>query len=243
MYYDFHTHLDMYDRIEPIIKEINDKEIFTISASVDVDSYARNKEISYISPLIIPTFGIHPSMAVYYENRLAELDNYIMESPIIGEIGLDYLWVDPLNKDAQKKVFRYIAKKAVSQDKYIVIHTKNAEHDILDILTELKAEKVIVHWYSGPEDIFNEYLSKGWYFTYGVELEFSELIRSYVAKTPLNRLLAETDNPVGIEWFSDRIGKPNEILGVYTMITEIKKIGISKLNQLIEINSKRILNR
>ncbi len=241
MYYDFHTHLDMYDLIEPVIKEINDKGIFTISASVDVASYARNKEIRCLSPLILPTFGIHPSRAVYYENRLAELDNYISGSPIIGEIGLDYLWVDPLNKEAQKKVFRYIAERAVSQDKYIVIHTKNAEHDILDILTELKVGKVIVHWYSGPEDIFNEYLSKGWYFTYGVELEFSELIRSYVAKTPLNRLLAETDNPVGVEWLSDRIGKPDEILGVYMMIAEIKKIGINKLTQIIERNSKRIL--
>lgn len=241
MYYDFHSHLDMYDRIEPVIKEINEKEIFTISASVDIESYFQNKEISNMSPYIIPTFGIHPSKAIDYKNRLSELDAYISESLIIGEIGLDYLWVDPANKDAQKKVFRYIAEKAVTQNKYMVIHTKNAEIDISNILTDLNAKKVIIHWYSGPVDVYKEYMSFGWYSTFGVEVKTSHHIQRLLKMTPKNRLLAETDNPAGVEWLDGTLGMPIDILDVYNSLSNVTGTSKLELKNIISDNASKIL--
>ena len=243
MYYDFHTHLYMYDRIEAVIEEIDDEEIFTISASVDIESYTQNKKISCLSPLIIPTFGIHPSKAIRYENRLKELDKYISDSSIIGEIGLDYLWVNPINRDSQKNVFHYIAKKAVTQDKYIVIHTKNAESDILDILTDLNAKKVIIHWYSGPVDLYKEYMSLGWYSTFGVEAKTSTHIQRLINLTPHDRLLTETDSPVGIEWLYGNPGMPSDILDVYNSLSKITALSDIEFKNLISDNASRILQK
>lgn len=242
MYCDFHTHLYLYSNIETIVREINDNNILTVASSIDVESYLRTLDIAKSSPLIIPTFGIHPSKAHSYSTRLSEIDDYLKRSPLIGEIGLDYLWVDPVNKPAQKKVFRYISEKAVELDKYIVIHTKDAEDDILEILGELNAKKVIIHWYSGPLDTFREYIKRGWYFTFGIELEYSPHIRSLAVITPKDRLLTETDNPVGVEWLTGRTGMPSDIAAVYRILADTIELKPEQLKTLIGKNMNRVLN-
>ena len=241
MLYDFHSHLHLYDDIEPIISEIKNNAIFTIAASVDQDSYNLTKTIGAEIPLILPTFGIHPSRAADYTKSLSALDKDINESKIIGEIGLDYLWVDSSTKLAQKTVFTYIAQKCVEQDKYMVIHTKDAEEDILDILCGINSEKVIIHWYSGPEKIYRKYIDMGWYFTFGVELNYSEHIRNLAKITPPERLLTETDNPVGEEWLSGRTGYPKDIIKAISSLAAEYNTNFSFIENIIETNSKRIL--
>lgn len=242
MYYDFHSHLNMYDNVENITKEIEKNKIYTISASIDKNSYLINKKISALSNLILPVFGIHPSQAYLYADRLSEIDMYIEESPLIGEIGLDYLWVDPININAQKKVFRYLSQKAVEQDKFMIIHTKDAESDILEILTDIRAKKVIIHWYSGSEKIFNEYSKLGWYFTFGVETKKSKNIHNLLDLTPPDKILAETDSPVGIEWLYRRMGKPSDIIDVYNTLADLMGMTNNDLKNLISTNSSKILN-
>jgi len=60
---------------------------------MDVPSYLKTMEIARSSPLIIPTFGIHPWKAGRYADRLHELDGYLEETPVIGEAGPDFHYV------------------------------------------------------------------------------------------------------------------------------------------------------
>ena len=226
MLFDFHTHLDMYDDLTDVVREITDGNILTIASSTDIASYGKTLEIAGASKLIIPTFGIHPSRAHLFKGNLKDFDNHITSSPLIGEIGLDYLWVEPLDEEAQKRIFCYIAGKAVEQDKYMVIHTKDAEGDILELLDELGAKKVIIHWYSGPMDVFKEYIERGWYFTFGIELCHSQYIRELAAAAPIDRILPETDNPVGVEWLDGRTGMPFDITKVYEQLLVIHGPGL-----------------
>ena len=114
MYIDAHNHLELYeDRIEEAINCINKNNILTLACSMDIKSYIKNKEICKKSNLIIPTFGIHPNNANNYGDCLEKLDEYIIESPIIGEIGLDFHWIeDKSTYPNQIKVFEYFLKKA-----------------------------------------------------------------------------------------------------------------------------------
>ena len=110
MYIDCHTHLDFFeDNIDKAIEEINNNEILTLANSMDIESYIKNKEYSKKSKFIKPCFGIHPWKAAEYTGDLQELISYIEESEIIGEIGLDYLWVEDKNTfEPQRKVFNFI---------------------------------------------------------------------------------------------------------------------------------------
>ena len=148
--------------------------------------------------LVLPTFGVHPWVAAEYADRLEDLHTAIEQSPMLGEIGLDYFLVrDPSQYPAQRKVLEFFLASAAQHDKIVSLHTKGAEKDVIGLLTRYNVRRVIVHWYSGPLDVFRELVAMGMYFTIGVEVLYSEHIRTIAREVPLDRLLTETDNPGG----------------------------------------------
>ena len=91
MLIDAHAHLNRYDEITgKALDEIESYRIFTISNSMDPQSYKANLEIGEKCKYVLPTFGIHPWVAHEYLHKLIEFDEYIERSPVLGELGLDY---------------------------------------------------------------------------------------------------------------------------------------------------------
>ncbi len=136
MLIDAHVHLDKYgDRLDDALKEIANEKIFTVATAMDVPSYLELQEIGKRSNLVLPTFGIHPRRAAEYADRLPEISRYIESSPAIGEIGLDFHWVkDTSTYPAQRKVLEYFIAAAAEQNKFVNLHTKAGEKEILDLL-------------------------------------------------------------------------------------------------------------
>ena len=95
MLIDAHAHLDKYEEaLQAALAEIEQQRIFTISSSMDLPSYHRNLEVAERCNWVLPTFGIHPWNALTYADRLSELNSLIERSPILGEIGLDFHWIE-----------------------------------------------------------------------------------------------------------------------------------------------------
>ena len=180
MLIDAHVHLDKYgDRLDDALKEIANEKIFTVATAMDVPSYLELQEIGKRSNLILPTFGIHPRRAAEYADRLPEISRYIESSPAIGEIGLDFHWVkDTSTYPAQRKVLEYFIAAAAEQNKFVNLHTKAGEKEILDLLEKYGMKRAIIHWYSGPMDILRAMIDFGCYFTIGVEVLYSDYIKS-----------------------------------------------------------------
>ena len=89
MYIDFHNHIDFYKdgEIDSVINCINSNKIMTIACSMDEESYLNNIKISKKSDYIVPIFGIHP-WRVKNNIELDKFEDYIKNTPLIGEIGL-----------------------------------------------------------------------------------------------------------------------------------------------------------
>lgn len=244
MYIDAHNHLDFFgDNIEKAINEINKNKIITLANSMDVKSYILNKEYSKRSKYIIPTFGIHPNNAGNFNGDLKDLIPYIEESAIIGEIGLDFLWVEDRSLDKrQREVYYFILEESIKRNKYISIHTKNAEEEIYNSLKKFNYNKVIIHWYSGPLDILEKFIDLGCYFTISVDIGYSKLTNEILDKIPMDKLLVETDGPTALEWINGKYGYPSEIKNVVKKIAEIKNISEESLKDIIYNNFKRIYN-
>ncbi len=244
MYVDAHNHLDFYGKnIENAIKEINENKIITLANSMDVNSYILNKGYAKKSEYIIPTFGIHPNSVAEFNGQLKELIPYIEESKLIGEIGLDFLWVEDRTLDSkQREIFYFILDEAIKRSKYVSVHTKNAEKEIYEALKGRKYNKVIIHWYSGPLDILENLIDLGCYFTISVDLGYSNLTEEVLKKIPMERLLVETDGPTALEWINGKYAYPSEIKNVVKKVAEYKKIKEEELIDIIYNNFSRILN-
>ncbi len=229
MLIDAHSHLNGYDlldggALESALAEIVQHGIFTVSNSMDLPSYRRNLEIAAKCNLVLPVFGVHPWNAPEYIDRLHELDKAEERSPMIGEIGLDHYFIeDRAAYRDQEKVFKYFLGAAADQDKIVILHTKGAERETLDLLNRYHTRRAIVHWYSGPLEIFRELAYRGTYFTVGVEVLFSKHVQTIAGEICPDRLLTETDNPGGPKEFIGRPGTPVLVKDVIRKLAEIRK--------------------
>lgn len=243
MLIDAHVHLDRYeDKLDSAIQEINEKRILTISTSMDLPSYRRNLEIAEQSKYIIPTFGVHPWNADSYTNLLKHLTDAIDASPMLGEIGLDYHFMEDTKQyPAQKQVFEFFLNAAQKQSKIVNLHTKGSEKEVLSLLERFEIDRAIIHWYSGPLSIFDKMVAKGYYFTVGIEIHFSDHIKTIAKAIPSDRLLTETDNPGGLKWLNGNIGMPSEISGVVDALAQIRSTTPKNIIQTVEANFLKLI--
>ncbi len=243
MLIDAHAHLDHYEEnLETVLAEIEQHRILTVSNSMDIPSYQRNLEIATRCDWVLPTFGIHPWNAPAYADRLSELDPLIDNSPMLGEIGLDFHWVeDPACYPAQRKLLAHFLAAARAQGKIVNVHTKGAEAEILAELDRYHLERVIIHWYSGPLDVFREMISRGYSFTIGVEVSRSSHIQTLAQELPLSQLLTETDNPGGWEWLTGIQGMPHHLQKVIQVVADLKQTTPDLIRQTVQANFSRLI--
>ena len=245
MLIDAHVHLDKYgDLLDQALKEIEEHRIFTVATAMDVPSYLELQKIGEHSDLVLPTFGIHPRRAAEYADRLPEFSRYIEMSPAIGEIGFDFHWVkDTSTYPSQRKVLEYFIAAAAEQKKFVNLHTKAGEKEILDLLEKYDVRRAIIHWYSGPLDILRSMIDFGCYFTIGVEVHYSDYIKEIAKLIPDHLLLTETDNPGALKWLkkNDEVGMPKAIVDVVETVAELRQSTPKRIEHLIQANFSLII--
>ncbi len=240
---DAHAHIDRYGGdLDAALKEITGHRIFTVATAMDLPSHQELRAIAERCDLVLPTFGIHPKRAPEYAHRLRELTPHIDASPAIGEIGLDFHWVkDSSAFPAQLKVLEYFLAAAREQNKFVNLHTKGAEKQILELLERYDVKRAIIHWYSGPLDVLRAMVQFGAYFTVGVEILYSETIRAIAKQIPDHLLLTETDNPGGRMWLKGAIGMPKDIEEVAAAIADVRSTSADSITQTVHENFLRLI--
>ncbi len=241
---DAHAHLDQYEDVvlPKVLEELEAERILTVSVAVDPPSYARAQELAARSRWVVPTFGVHPWRAPDYAGQLEALQPLIDQSPMLGELGLDYHWVEDRSAfPAQRAVLEHFLRTAGSQQKIVNLHTKGAEAEILALLRAHRVERAIVHWYSGPLDVAAELADRGAYFTIGVEVHTSPLVQELARRLPERLLLTETDNPSGVEWLAGELGMPHHLPPVIAELARLRGVEPEELKETVRANFRRLL--
>lgn len=244
---DFHTHLDSYKNSLELKNQILNFDGILVSASMDKNSYEKNLKLkAEVEKLnskakIICTFGIHPANAEKKLENLLAYSEILQESKIIGEIGMDFCWHKDVSPLAQEKVFRFFLEHCDLEKKYCVIHTKDAEEKICRILEDYKNAKPIIHWFDGSEDVFDEFIRRNYMQTFGCQTIRSKHIQKLLSKTPLNLILAETDNPDSEIWLGGKDDSIFLIKRIYTDLAKILNLDFAKMAEIINQNSLRVL--
>ena len=160
----------------------------------------------------------------------------------IGEIGLDYSFKEFQNEEMrqkQKEVFRKCLVLAKKIDKVVVIHSRKAEEDAIDILEDEKMEKVIMHCFSGRKSLIRRCVENGWNFSVPVVIIRLEHFKMLVEMVPLSQLLTETDAP----YLSPVVGERNESVNIVVTLGEIariKGVGVEKVSQGVWDNFEKL---
>lgn len=182
------------------LKNNNIKYVTEVCASMDdVD---RIVAFSNEHNFIYAALGVHPSEV----GKLTESDmDYIKKLSVnnkvvaIGEIGLDYHYDDGPNSDMQKKWFVRQLNLARELKLPVIIHSREACKDTLDIMHNERAEEIggVIHCFSYSPESCKEFLDMGFYIGIGgvVTYKNAKKVKDVVEMLPLDRLLLETDCP------------------------------------------------
>lgn len=152
---------------------------------------------------LFPALGLHPeNVKEDWEEQLRVLKEAVDQrmnsaNPLIaiGEIGLDYHW-DVSFKEQQHKALREQMRWAEQHDLPVMIHSRDATEDTLNILREFPTVKGVMHCFSGSHEVAKQVVEMGYYLGIGGVLTFKNCkLAEHLVGIPLERLVLETDAP------------------------------------------------
>lgn len=208
--FDTHAHYykeDFGEELSELLADLPSKNVGRVLA-VGCDLPSSEEEIALAAKYdyIYAAVGIHPEYALAYSEHAAEvpedweseLERLLKRDKVIalGEIGLDYHYPDGAPRDVQRGVFVKQLEIARRLDMPVVIHSRDAMGDTLEILKEYKPRGVM-HCFSGSPETAREIVKLGMYvgFTGVLTFKNSKKTRAACEAVPTDRLLLETDCP------------------------------------------------
>ena len=203
--FDTHAHYDdeAFDEDrESLLEELPKHgiaKVVNVGASLSSCKAARSLAERY--DYIYCAFGVHPSdTAELTEESLEWLRKQCdyEKCVAVGEIGLDYYWDEP-DRDIQKKWFVRQLQLARECKKPVVIHSRDAAKDTVDIMTAEKCQDIggVIHCYSYTKETAKTFLDMGFYIGIGGVLTFKnarKLVET-AEYVPMDRIVLETDCP------------------------------------------------
>ena len=200
--FDTHAHYfknDFGEELERLLADLPSRGVERVLAiGCDIPSSEEELELAERFDYIWTAVGIHPEYAADVpEGWESELERLLKHDKAIalGEIGLDYHYPEP-SRDVQRGVFVKQLEIAKRLDMPVVIHSREASADTLDILKEYKPRGVL-HCFSGSAETAREVVKLGMYIGFTGVLTFknSKKARAACEAVPIDRLLLETDCP------------------------------------------------
>lgn len=259
---DSHAHLnfevfnnDFKQVIEKSLK--NNVWIINIGSQYETSKKAVNISCSY-NQGVFACVGLHPIHTINNFNKnkenKQEFFNYQDYKQLalskkvvaIGETGLDYYY-KPKNrnkkevfKQQQKEVFKQHLKLAKELKLPVILHCRMAHQDLIDILKKEKI-KGVMHCFTGNWQEAEQYLKMGLYIGF-TGIIFKIDLSDVISKTPLNRILIETDCPYLSPYNKDERNEPLNVKQVALEIARIKKIDYEQVRQNSVDNTKKLFN-
>jgi TatD DNase family protein len=208
---------------------------------------------------VLVSLGFHPHIASNYSD--AEVEKYIEKIKknrhdivAIGEAGLDYNEHDLTEemKERQKKQFKKFVQLAEEVHLPLVVHIrnssdndKNAYADVFSILEKHNLRAVVLHCFSGSETDLKTALDRGYWVSFATNVCKTKKHPRLAAKTPLDRMLLETDapwldpdSPIGSHELTN---KPWKIERSAEVIAELHKTTKKHVLKITTKNARKIL--
>jgi TatD DNase family protein len=170
-----------------------------VCAGIDPESSRRSRELADSLAGVFATAGVHPHTASRFDAVAGAAVEELLDDPrvvAVGETGLDHYRMNSPAED-QERAFRAHCALARETGKPLVVHTREAWPEVLRVLADERAERVVLHCFSGGEAEAREASSRGYFCSFAGNLTYpkNEVLRAAAGAVPPDLLLVETDSP------------------------------------------------
>lgn len=240
MLIDVHCHLDYYEKslVEGILKRAKKIGVkIIVNNGTNPVENRKTLDLAERFPEIKPALGLYPLEALKMTNERIDLElDFIRKNKekiiAIGEVGLDF---KESRDERQFEIFEKIIKLAMELDKVLIVHSRKAEKEAIEILEKNHARKVVMHCFSGNFKLIQKIVENKWKMTIPTNVKSSEHFQQVIARVPLENLLCETDSPF-LHPDKKENNEPANVIVSYKKISEIKGLSIREAEEKIERN-------
>lgn len=188
--------------------------------------------------------GLHPcSVNEHYENELALVTQYLQERPFsaVGEIGLDFYW-DMTFKQQQYAAFEKQIAWALQYHLPIVIHSRNAIDECIEVVEQNKGLKGIFHCFSGTAEQARRIIDAGFLLGIGGVVTYKNAgLDKVVAAIGIEHLVLETDAPyLAPVPYRGKRNQPTYLSEVVEKVAQVTSIGKSKIAEVTTENATKL---
>ena len=248
---DTHCHLEM-DEFNPdrdlVINRALHAGVQTIiTIGSDMDSIIKGLKLSKKYDCIFTSIGIHPHDAKDFSNEVyKKLKTWATNEKVvaIGETGLDYHY-DNSPREVQKDVFREHLVLTKETRLPVIIHSREAQKDTLDIIKESGVNRGVFHCFSGDIDMAKKGMDMGFLISIAGPVTFKNArrLREIAKAIPDDYLLIETDAPyLTPEPFRRKRNEPSYIVHTAKFLAELRGITLEDLARITTLNAKRLFS-
>ncbi|MDO8538763.1 MAG: TatD family hydrolase [archaeon] len=226
MLVDAHCHLNEFSSPKQIVENaLKHKVTQIITCSENIESMHKNLELAKSFPSVKACFGIHPNQAgKTTQKQLDEAVEFIRKNIdfcyAIGEIGLDFSHNENAEeKKWQETIFEKFIDIALEFDKAIVVHSRNSEKEVFEILEKKDVGKALLHWFYCDDELLEKVIVAKYFISLGPSVFSQKKFQEFCKKIPKNLLLLETDAPVE---FNGEKSSPEWIPKILEKVAELK---------------------
>lgn len=240
--FDLHCHVDLLPDPVAYIAECDRDRILTLAVTTTPRAWPQNRRWTERSGFVVPALGLHPELVGLRHSEVSLVEQFMEESPFVGEIGLDG---SPFCRDTlpiQKEVFSRILVSAERLGARVLsIHSRRAGREVLAALIEhTTPERVlpILHWFSDRTAAAAEAADFGCYFSINRRMCDSETGRAVIRNAPADRLLTESDAP--FLRAGSRNSKPADVTETIVRLAEVRNVPVEEMRRTVASNAERV---
>jgi TatD DNase family protein len=250
MLIDSHTHLDhCREDAAELVADAREAGVgLIVQCGTDLARSRWSVELADRFTEVVAVVGYHPQEAATLDEAgFAEVEGMTSHPRVVavGETGFDY-YHDNCPHDVQREVFARHLDLARRAGLTVVVHTRDAAEDTLDVLTEhAQGLTVILHCFSLPERLA-DLAARGYYLSFAGNVTYEKAVDLQEAArlTPSERLLLETDAP----WLAPvplrgRANRPGLVAKTYEFVAALRGVPVAELESQVEENVLRAFPR
>jgi TatD DNase family protein len=247
---DTHCHLFLVDREPSLVVEAAREAGVerVICVGVDPETSVASLEIADSIAGVFATAGMHPHDAALFDAAAGARIEELLHDPrvvAVGECGLDFFRMRSAMEDQVRALKVHIALSNES-GKPMVVHVRDAWPDVLRLLDEGSADRVVIHCFSGDAAIARECTQRGYWVSFAGNVTYpkNEHLRQAARVVDIERVLVETDSPfLSPQKLRGRDNEPANVLFAIEEIARVRDVGPDVVAQATTRNAKAAFPR
>jgi len=240
--FDFHCHVDLFPDPEAAIAACARARIVTLAVTTTPKAWTQNRRWTDGSRYVHAAVGLHPELAVERQAETALLEQLIVQSCFVGEVGLDGSPQHRNTLPVQRDVFiRALSAAQRAGRRVVSIHSRRAAKEVLACLSEHTTPArvlPILHWFTDSASLARRALEVGCYFSVNHRMLTSDSGVGLVRALPVDRLLTETDSP-----FTEKQGRksePADVVDTVQQLAAVRGVSAPEMRDGVAANAARV---